>query len=379
MDADETIVRVLILASRYPWPPYSGDRLRTTMWVDALADSADVTLVIPNGAQPPLTSPGFRVVHPRRSFPPLWTVVYRKLPLHTLMAATHAWAGAIPGAERFDAALVILSRLDPWVGKLPAPFTILDAIDSLAHSMEEREREASSALARSFWRHEARAMKCLERDVATRYDRVLVVSEAEASWFGSRAEVVPIGVPIYRYDPDRPRRYDFGFWGRLAYFANDDAAVHLVSDLWPRIRQTLPGATLVIAGANAPQHLRRNHGRNGITVISPVVDISALARDVRVALFPIRFGTGQLTKVLEAAEAGCAIVGTSRAMCGLDVLRPHAMIADGLDEFVRAATDLAGSSRGRDLAAGVRSAVERHFSREAMKQKLVSIVREGTV
>jgi hypothetical protein len=29
-------VRVLVVASRFPWPPITGDRLRTTLWLEAL-------------------------------------------------------------------------------------------------------------------------------------------------------------------------------------------------------------------------------------------------------------------------------------------------------------------------------------------------------
>ncbi|MEO8382224.1 MAG: hypothetical protein ABI779_21360, partial [Acidobacteriota bacterium] len=42
-------MNVLVIASRFPWPPYSGDRLRTTIWLDALAPHANVTLVAPAG------------------------------------------------------------------------------------------------------------------------------------------------------------------------------------------------------------------------------------------------------------------------------------------------------------------------------------------
>jgi len=362
-------VNVLVVASRYPWPPYSGDRLRTTMWLDALRDVADVTLVIPRGA----VTPDVSVVHPRRAFPNAFTVVRRKLPLHTLMAATHDWKGAVRNAAAgvtFDVAIVVLSRLDPWVGRLPARYTILDAIDSLAHSMQERARESSSFIARSFWAREARAMEALERDAGTRYDKVLVVNADETSWFGPRATGAPIGVRILPLSQDQARRYDFAYWGRLAYFANRNAATHLANDVWPRIRAALPAASLVIAGADAPREIRQLDGRNGITVLSPVSDIARLARDARVALFPIRFGTGQLTKVLEAAEAGCAIVASSRAMRGLDPLRPHVAVADDDAAFASAAIEISRTTNGCEL----RDAVTRHFARDAMQKQLASIV-----
>jgi glycosyltransferase involved in cell wall biosynthesis len=354
------------------------------MWVDALEGVADVTLIVPGisvwggrSRRPaPAGLPALDVALARPAIPNLISALRRGLPLHTLMAATRDWRGAIARAGSFDAAVVVLSRLDPWVGKLPAPWTVLDAIDSLAHSMEERSREAS-ALVRPFWQREARAMAVLERDAARRYDRVLVVNGDESPWFEGRAIASPIGVTIRPADLDRPRRYDFGFWGRLAYFANREAALHLANDVWPRIRAVLPSASLVIAGADAPREIRHLNGRNGITVLSPTPDITELARDIRIGLFPIHFGTGQLTKILEAAEAGCAIVASARAMRGLAPLQPHAMVRDGAGEIASAAVELhADPSRAGTLAHGVREAVENNFSRVEMKKKLVAIVRE---
>ncbi|MGZ4778915.1 MAG: glycosyltransferase [Thermoanaerobaculia bacterium] len=374
-------MRVLIASSRHPWPPYSGDRLRTTMWLDALAGVADVTLLIPEGS---VLNRRVTIVHPKQSvwrYPPAgWAALRRGLPLHTVMAAGFDWRGALRDVARsgsFDAAVVVLSRLDPWVGELPAAWTVLDAIDSLAHSMQERARESSSFVVRSFWRSEAKRMAKLESDAATRYDRVLVVNSDERQWFGERAIAVPIGVEVRPADLGRARRYDFGFWGRLAYFANREAAMHLANDIWPRIRSALPSASLVIAGADAPQEVRRLNGRNGITVESPATDIAQLARDIRVGIFPIRFGTGQLTKILEAAEAGCAIVASPRAMRGLDPLREHVVVAEEAEEIASVAVSGSrDSERARKLGAGARAAVEQNFSRAEMKKRLAATVME---
>jgi len=303
-----------------------------------------------------------------------FSAIRRGLPLHTLMAAGFDWKKAI-GTATFDAAVVLLSRLDPWVGELPAKWTVLDAIDSLAHSMQERAREASSFVARQFWRSEAVRMGALELDAATRYDRILVVNPEEADWFGERAMAVPIGVPTRPTDLDRPRRYDFGFWGRLKYFANREAALHLANDIWPLIRAALPSASLVIAGAGAPRAIRHLNGRNGITVESPAIDIGQLACDVRVGVFPVRFGTGQLMKVLEAAEGGCAIVAAPRALRGLRALREHVIVAGDPATFAASSVELSrDSARARALGAGARAAVEREFSHEEMKKRLASTI-----
>ena len=45
-------MNVLLLSPRFPWPPYTGDRLRATIWLDALARIGNVTLIAPPGRAP---------------------------------------------------------------------------------------------------------------------------------------------------------------------------------------------------------------------------------------------------------------------------------------------------------------------------------------
>jgi glycosyltransferase involved in cell wall biosynthesis len=164
-----------------------------------------------------------------------------------------------------------------------------------------------------------------------------------------------------------PRQFDFGFWGRLAYFANRDAATVLLDTIWPEIRKLRPQASLLIAGADAPAWVTARSGRDGITVISPMEDRPALLRQIEVALFPIRFGTGQSNKLMEAGEAGCAIACTARAIRGLDDLLPHAAVFDDPLDLARAA---AAIDNPRERGRGAREAVENGYSREATLERL---------
>ena len=293
----------------------------------------------------------------------------RFAPLHALLAAPYDWAGAIEraveDAGHFDATIVLLSRLDPWVrDSLPRGIHVLDAVDSMRRSMEERARE-SSPLTRWIWRIESRRAGRAEAEAARAYDRVVVVNEEDCAELGAIA--IGNGVNVAPLD-DAPRIYDFGFWGRLAYFANRDAALWLIGEIWPAIRARRPNATLIIAGADAPAKIRAVDGRDGISVQSPVDDISALARRVNVALIPVRYGTGQSNKVLEAAEAGCAIVATSKAMRGLDALTPHVRIAESVEEFATICGGRGAAAPLRDPK--LREIVTTHYSRSATLARL---------
>jgi glycosyltransferase involved in cell wall biosynthesis len=360
-------VNTLLLSPRFPWPSFTGDRLRAAIWIAALEKHANVALVSPDG-RIPADAPRVRFHPAARSITRGVAGAMRGTPMHTLLAAPYDWPAAIARAQHdlgdFDATIVLLSRLDPWVrAHLPNGLHVLDAVDSLRGSMLERAKEASP-LTRWFWRAEANRVARAERDAISFYDRVVVVSENDSVELDALA--ISNGVAIAPLH-DTPRTFDFGFWGRLAYFANADAASWLLDELWPAIRAQRPNATLVLAGADAPARIRAAHGRDGIIVQSPVDDIAALARRIRVALFPVRYGTGQSNKVLEAAEAGCAIVATKIAMRGLPELESHASIANDGAAFVHAALTA-------QPATELRSIVETMYARETTLHRLKSII-----
>lgn len=376
-------LKVLIVSSRFPWPPYTGDRLRAQIWIESLLPAAKVTLVSPPGESPALPGSFHHVAARRRLLAkPGARVVWDRLPFHSLISAGHDWAEAIGRAGQshgpFDVSVVLLSRLHPWVAaSISAPRRILDAIDSLALSVEQRAGEARGPW-RAFWRREVGRTRALESTVHEMYDRIIVVNEAERSLFGSDAVAIPNGVAIEPLDETSQRTYDFGFWGRLAYFANRDAANLLTSEIWPALREMEPASKLLIAGADAPGEVRRHHGIDRVEVVSPMDDRSALLRNISIALFPVRFGTGQSNKLLEAAEAGCAIVATPEALRGLDELAAVSLVVPDVKEFPQVASNLLRDpARIEKMRRAGRSVVETHYSRDATAERLRRVVFEG--
>jgi glycosyltransferase involved in cell wall biosynthesis len=375
-------MKALIITSRFPWPSYTGDRLRASIWIAALARNGEVALVAPSGRVPD-SQPRFRFFAARRSLRSVvkGTMIWLSnvLPIQCLMAAPYDWCAAIFRARReagpFDLTVVILSRMHPWVEKSVEGRTVLDAVDSLRRSAEERTKAAAPPM-RWFWRMEERRMARLESVVSSRVGQVVVVSDDEREEFG-QALAVANGISIEPLD-DAPRIYDFGFWGRFPYFANADAAAWLLDEIWPAIRARHSSATLVMGGADAPQSLRDAARARGVTLVSPFDDIGSFARNIRVALMPLRFGSGQSNKILEAAEAGCAIVGTPQAFRGLAPLARHARIESSTAGFARAAVDLLDDDDLRaHQAEQLRDVVAAEYARSMTLDRLTAIAAEG--
>lgn len=378
-------MRVLVISSRFPWPVHTGDRLRASIWLSALAPDTRVALVAPAGPLP--AGPKTFEFYPAsrslaRGVRGVFAMFRRRLPLQSLLAAPYDWHKAIAAARRamgtFDVTIVILARVDPWIrGSLGGGLKILDAIDSLRRNAEERGN-AASPLTRWLWRHEERRLARAEKTLSLTYDRIVVVSSDEQSELGPNAVVIENRVRIAPLDSDAPRRFDFGFWGRLAYFANADAAMWLIDEIWPAILDRNPSATCIIAGADAPRSMRRAAARRGIALHSPVDDMAMLARSVRVAILPIRYGSGQSSKVLEAGEAGCAIVGTRQALRALPLLMPLVRIAGDAPSLAEAATELLAASDRPAMASALRSVIAANYSHEKIVQQLATLagVRE---
>jgi glycosyltransferase involved in cell wall biosynthesis len=353
--------------------------------VAALRGELDVTLVSPSGDSS-LVPAGVRhigaPVSPLRAATAAMRTFARGLPIQDAIGGRVGWDSALRRlrGERFDVVICLLTRTLPWIDAAAlAPRLVVDAVDALSRSMDERARGAWGPL-RAFWGREARLTALRELAAAREADAVVVVGEAEREPFGGRARVIPVGVEILP-PGDAPRDLDCAFWGRLGFFANRDAAELLLREIWPLVRAELPAARLVIAGADAPASLRGAHGRDGVEVESPMTDRVRLLRRARVAVMPVRFGTGQSVKLLEACEAGLAVAAFPAALRGVEFPDGAAEVRATPGELARAVISML---RDRDattrMAVAGREWVARDFDREktrAMMRELVAQVVAG--
>jgi glycosyltransferase involved in cell wall biosynthesis len=358
------------------------------MWLEALAPNANVALVAPPGDVPAGLSPFrfFPALRSRFRFASAAADVLRHgRPVQSLLAAPFVWDRAIENARLamgpFGATIVVLSRADAWVRpSLDGGVHILDSIDSLRRNAEERGRAARGPM-RQFWRHEARRLARSEQEIAGAYDHVVIVSEEEIGEFGGGAIAIANSVRITPLDEKAPRQFDIGFWGRLPYFANLDAARWLLDEIVPALRERRPTVTIAMGGADAPRGLRAAAERAGIELQSPIADIATFARSVRVAIAPMRYGSGQSSKLIEAAEAGCAIVTTPHGLRGLPQIARHAVVGSDPASIASAAVALLNDdARRAAMAKALRREAEEHHSHQrahrGMAKLAGAVVRE---
>jgi glycosyltransferase involved in cell wall biosynthesis len=160
---------------------------------------------------------------------------------------------------------------------------------------------------------------------------------------GSRGRTVVVFPPLDTEDmPAAPRQElpsppEVLFVGALWRSENEDAALWLLDEVWPRIRKAMPTARLVIAGANPTARLTKAAaGRDDVELTGFVASLSPFYRRASVAVAPLRLGAGVKLKSVVAMLWGVPVVSTSVGAEGIDGYEVFAGVADDAPAFADA-------------------------------------------
>jgi len=148
--------------------------------------------------------------------------------------------------------------------------------------------------------------------------------------------VSPMGVDCAELRPPAapvPPAADLVFVGHFGHPPNADAVRFLVRDVLPRVgRRT----TLRVVGHAIPPAVAALASPD-VTVVGPVPDVRPELAAARVAVAPVRFGTGMRGKVLEALGMGRPVVTTPVGAEGLGAVPGRdLLVADGAADFAAA-------------------------------------------
>jgi glycosyltransferase involved in cell wall biosynthesis len=191
----------------------------------------------------------------------------------------------------------------------------------------------------SWRRYEARILRQIDACVVfTDRDANAVRATAPEA----RVECIPlgVGVPARALDARGSVPGQILYVGNYRHPPNVDAALRLVHDILPRVRQQVPDATVVLAGAAPPRDVLAVSG-SFVTVTGEVPSVEPYLDAAAVVAIPLRRGGGMRVKTLDALAGGKAVVATRLALDGIDVVDgEQALIADDDAAFADAVVAL---------------------------------------
>ena len=272
-----------------------------------------------------------------------------------------------------DAVLAITVRA--LRGSLPAPL-VLDHVDVLSVNM--RRRASGSELPPIRWiaRLEAPLLARWERNVCRHAAAQLVISPLEA-----RLLPTPPGVRVVPNSVDLPalsspgrdlRDIDVIFTGNMAYPPNIDGVRWLSDEIAPVLWARRPDSSVWVVGRRADAVALDPR----IKVRNDVPDIAEYLRRAKVAVVPLRIGTGSPNKVLEAMAAGASVVATTTAVEPFGLPAGVAETADTAPAFARAVDRLLADEEKRTAMIERAWEVVVGYGPDAQEERLDAILTE---
>jgi len=250
-------MRLLLVVSRFPWPPRRGNQARTVEWLEALAEH-EVVLVAP---EPPVPGLHHELDRRRVDFVPFRLSAATRL-LGLVVASLRGWPlqeglyRARSGVEAVrsvlaggavDLAVVQMQRCG-WAADVirdaaPGVPLLFDAIDAMGLHFRRTERLFAAPL-RPLVRLEAARCRRRERSLA----RVAAVTTAvstvdlEAVAPSGTGRVVPVSGREWELSDRRPDPPTVLLSGNLGYRPTVAAARWFAAEVWPQVRERVPGA-----------------------------------------------------------------------------------------------------------------------------------------
>jgi glycosyltransferase involved in cell wall biosynthesis len=170
-------------------------------------------------------------------------------------------------------------------------------------------------------RVDAWAWRRFERRILPMMDAVVVLTNEDLGLLQGhphhRTVRIPFGADAFEL-PEAPRGSAVVlYYANYSHAPNREAAERLAHAIFPRVRQDVPDARLVLAGDASAATLPTGPGVEHAGFVS---DIASLLASATVVAAPIRTGGGMRVKVAESLAAGKAVVATHRAVAGMDVV-----------------------------------------------------------
>jgi len=383
-------MRVLFATPRFPGTGPRGDQQRAWQQLRHLARRHAITLLTPEAPDP---------AHPARR--ELSALCERIAILPQARGAAFAHAGrawlsgrplqagfydgwpprgaldALLADGRFDLAHVQLARLGGLFDHLRGRPRVIDLVDALSLNMQRRAQRDRAPM-RWVAQAEASRLRALEARLGSEADAAVVSSPLDRDVLGRAAALVPNGVDPaeFPFVGERPASARIVFGGNLGYFPNVDAVLWFAREVLPRVRARRPDAVLQLAGARPAAALRLLARREaGVELVGPVPRMHPWLAQAAVAVAPMRAGSGQQLKLLEAMASGTPLVATPISAAGLEHGAAACIAAADTPEAFAAAVlaVLDDPAAARLCAQAAHALVAAHYTWASAAQRLESV------
>ncbi len=402
-------MKILVLSSLFPYPPIQGKaQMRTFSFLKYLNASYEMTLVTQEPEQvleedidalqqqisnciifPTVShqenAKGFREkakqlgVFFQQGTPPRFLSHYSM--------AIQEWLDQAIESGNFDMLLCEGSVNEiyirpQWQEKLPMILNIHRSVYGMyKHKIDSQSQD--SGLREQL---NLPILRRYEKQYCNKFAAVVVANQAEQQLLKNLDLEVPItlipnglNLEVFPKRTTKQTGQHITFIGAMDKPANIDAARFFSLEVFPKIRQRYPDATLDLVGSRPVPEVLELNEISGVNVTGKVPCVVEHLHNTTVCVIPIRKSVGTKMRTLEALATGTPLVASDYALEGLSVDGPGlplvAMRANDVDEYVYAVGRLFQDEKLREkLSNNGRALVENEYTWEKMSQRYEKVL-----
>ena len=228
-------------------------------------------------------------------------------------------------------------------------------------------------------RQQSEDYRKMERFNAAASDIVFAVTPEERSQIleevkNAGVEVIPtIHACVDSVKPLAGRK-NLLFVGHYAHSPNEDAVCYFVKEIFPLIRQDIPGVVFYMVGSHMTETVQSLASRD-VVAVGYVPDLTPYLEGCRVFVAPLRYGAGIKGKIGQSMGFGLPVVTTSLGAEGMNLIDgEHVLVADSPAAFARAVVrlyrdDLLWEEMSQNALLNIKS----NFSKAVVQKNLAQI------
>lgn len=246
--------------------------------------------------------------------------------------------------EDFDAVHVDTISLAVYFKHFSNITTVLNHHNFESGMLEQRASSERNVVKRWYYRTEARRLLKSEIVYCRKASLNIACSDEDSIEMSEKAAVnnfitVPNGVDVDYFFPDSGAPISektIVLVGGLSWYPNREAVEYFIKDIWPLLKEAVPGLRVDIVGRNPTRAIiEASEQESAINVHGFVDDVRVYLWRSSLYLCPIRTGGGTKLKILDALASGCCIVADPFACKGINVKNGrHVFYAETPEQYV---------------------------------------------
>ena len=239
-------------------------------------------------------------------------------------------------------------------------------------------------------KRESEKSKTIEMDIFSKVDIIHVVGNNEQKILKKKFIGKPIrNIPLYIYsnqvlyiEKDFSKRKGLIFVASFSHSPNEDAILWFIKGILPRIIKKFPDIILHIVGSPITEKISKLKTPN-IEIEGSLSDyeLHSLYEKCRIAVAPLRFGSGVKGKIVEAAYYQIPMITTSIGAEGLDRNIKSFLVEDNPDKMAKLINQLYNDfSKLKQMSDSGKIFIRKYFSFRAAKKELlrdINIIKQN--